>query len=80
MGSKLRDPCPSKLPNDAAREAFYNRLSDLADFPAARRHCREELDRFFSLVDFEVEYNARVWSYLSLTDQPYAAKQIRRNP
>jgi hypothetical protein len=76
-GSQLRD-LPAKLPNDSAREAFYSRLSDLADFPAARRQCREELERFFSLADLRHDYNARVWSHLALTDPLYAARQIRQ--
>jgi hypothetical protein len=76
-GDKLRG-LPAKLPNDAAREAFYSRLSELADFPAARRQCREELDHFFSLRDLQDAYSARIWSYLALTDPAHAAGQIRK--
>src|SRR5262249_20921575 len=62
-GDDLRN-LAAQLPGDEAREAFYERLSELAEFPAARRWCREELDRFFSLCSFWEEGAARLWSRL----------------
>src|SRR5258708_22477685 len=53
-GDRLRE-LPGILPTEAARDAFYERLGELAEFPAARNWCQEELVRFFSLADFSVQ-------------------------
>jgi hypothetical protein len=68
---------PEQLPTEAAREAFYRRLGELAEFPAAAAWVREEIDRFFSLSDLQSASAARVWSHLALADPGHAAARMR---
>jgi hypothetical protein len=68
---------PEQLPTEAAREAFYRRLGELAEFPAAAAWVRQEIDRFFSLPDLQSASAARVWSHLALADPGHAAARMR---
>lgn len=68
---------PDQLPSDSAREAFYERLRELAEFPVAQDICREQLDRFFFLPDFDSRSAARIWSCVSHADPERAVSVLR---
>ncbi len=53
-GERLRE-IPAILPTEAARDAFYQRLGELAGFPAAKRWCQEELNLFFLSLTLRIE-------------------------
>lgn len=69
---------PGALPNDLAREAYYERLQTIAKNPQARKFAREELGFFFKAAHFIDERATRRWSALTFADPEGAARNIMR--
>lgn len=63
---------------DNAKEAYYNRLKEIASNPQAQEFARDQLDFFFRLVDFQDPQAVRRWSALSSADPDLAARNIWR--
>ena len=69
---------PSKLPSDAARDAFYRRLRAISSNAQAREYSLSELSFFFRIDDFIDAQSARRWSTFSGADPETAARNLRR--
>ncbi len=69
---------PEALPSDQAREAYYDRLQEIASNPQARKFAREELAFFFRAADFVDARAAKRWSALAAADATLAASTIAK--
>ena len=67
---------PDALPSDEAREAYYDRLKEIASNPHAQTFAREQLAFFSRVGDFLDERAAKRWSALAVADPALAARKI----
>lgn len=67
---------PDKLPNEKARESYYERLSQIASSPQAQSFSREQLGFFLTLDDFMAPRAARRWAVLVNADPTASAKAL----
>lgn len=65
------------LPTERAREAYRERLRELASAPQARSHCQEELRRFSREGDLNDVRSARRWSAFAPANPSLAARSLR---
>ena len=72
----LPESLPAKLPTEAARDAFFDRLQAIASSAGAREYSREKLSFFFRIDDFIDPQNVRRWSAFSASDPETAARNI----
>lgn len=75
-GTRLRD-LGTRLPSDAARERFEDRIGDITDHPVASKIAEEELDAFFLLADFVSPGASRRWKVFSPAHPSLAASRAR---
>ena len=73
----LMQSLPEALPSEAAKEAYYARLKDLASNPHAQKFARDQLRFFFRIDDFVELHAARRWSAFSAADPDTAARNLR---
>jgi len=69
---------PDKLPNEEAKEAYFERLEEIASSPHAQNFAREELAFFFRVADFADARAARRWRALSAADSALAAANVAK--
>ena len=62
------------LPNEKAREAYYERLSQIASSPQARSFSRDQMAFFLTLDDFLDPQTARRWAVLVNADPNTSVK------
>ena len=74
---ELMQSLPEALPSEAAKEAYYARLQDLASNPHAQQFARDQLRFFFRIDDFIELHAARRWSTFSAADPDAAARNLR---
>ena len=72
----LPESLPAKLPTEAARDAFFDRLQAIASSAGAREYSREKLSFFFRIDDFIDPQSVRRWSAFSASDPETAARNI----
>ncbi len=75
LPDKLRT-LPALL-SEEGRQAYYDRLQSLASTPQAREFAKEELERFFRLIDFAESSKARNWAALAVASPARAAELLR---
>lgn len=76
-GNVLHD-LTSKLPTEGARDAFYQRLEQIASNPRVSNFTKEELNFFLDLQAYSDPIMARRWAALLPADPEAAASNLRR--
>jgi hypothetical protein len=69
---------PAALPNDDARQAYYERLAMIASNPHAKQFSTDQLKVFFSIEHFIDPLSISRWAAVAAGDPVLAAKGILR--
>lgn len=77
VNDALMRSLPAALPTDAARDAYNDRLMELARAPVARPFSQEELQRMIRWSHFRDRDAVNRWSALMLADVSLSAANVR---